>query len=63
MEKEKQKQQGPISILNHIYVLQIYGEKKKKKKNRIRKGPRKNNGLVVSMLLILPDVIKHFKGP
>ena len=32
-------------------------------KNRIKKGAHKNKGLVVSMLLILPDVIWHFKGP
>ena len=39
------------------------GKKKNKKKTELEKDPEKNNGLVVSMLLILPDVIKHFKGP
>ena len=32
-------------------------------KKTIKKGTYKNKGLVVSMLLILPDVIRHFKGP
>ena len=31
-------------------------------KNRIKKETHKNRELVVSMLLILPDVIRHFKG-
>ena len=53
---EKQRQQGHISILNHIYVLQIH------EKNRFKKETHKNRELVVSMLLILPDVIRHFKG-
>ena len=34
-----------------------------KKKNRNKKGTHKNKELEVSMLLKLPDVIKHFKGP
>ena len=33
------------------------------KKNRFKKETHKNRELVVSMLLILPDVIRHFKGP
>ena len=47
MEKEKQKQQGPISILNHIYVLQIHEKNKTKQQqqqqqqHRIIKGPGK----------------------
>ena len=50
-------EQKHISILNHVYVLQIH------EKTKLKKGPTKKQQLVVSMLLILPDVIRHFKGP
>ena len=32
-------------------------------KNRMKKGTHKNKELVISMLLILPDVIMNFKDP
>ena len=35
LKKEKQRQQGHISILNHVYVLQIH------KKAELKKGPIK----------------------
>ena len=35
LKKEKQRQQGHISILNHVYVLQIH------KKAELKKGPTK----------------------
>ena len=56
MRTEKQRQQGHILILNHVNVLRIH--EKRELKNR----PQKSE-LVVSMLLILPDVIRHFRGP
>ena len=54
MKTEKQRQKGHISILNHTYVLQIH------EKNRIKRETHKNRELAVT---ILPDVIRHFKGP
>ena len=32
-------------------------------KDKIKKGTHKKKGFVVSMLLILPNVIRYFKGP
>ena len=56
LKKEKQRQQGYIPILYHISVL------KRHESTELKKGTHKNKELVVSMLLTLPDVLRHFKG-
>ena len=56
MKTEKQRQQGHILILNYIYVLRI-------QEKTIKKETHKNRELVDYMLLILLDVIRHFRGP
>ena len=56
MKKQKPRQQGHISILNRVYVLQIH-------EKAALKRTHKNKELVAFMLLILPDVTRHFKDP
>ena len=57
LKKKTPRQQGHISLLNHVYVSRTH------EKNRRKNGTHKNKELVVSMLSILLDVIRHFEDP
>ena len=57
LKKKTPRQQEHISLLNHVYISRIH------EKNRRKNGTHKNKELVVSMLPILLDVIRHFEDP
>ena len=52
MKKEKQRQQGHISILNHVFVLQVHDKTIKKEIYKKRR--------IGSLYAFNTDVIRHF---